>query len=77
MLSFNLEYRQIELILINVIENVNFIEAWENKTEDIITHKKIKFKIFYIGLNELIKNKSAISRFKDKEDLTFLKKIKK
>jgi hypothetical protein len=61
--------------LINEIENVHFVEAYENKIEDTITHKRKKFTIHYIGLKELIKNKKAINQFKDKEDLKFLQEL--
>lgn len=63
--------------LINAIENVKFEEAWQNKEQVKISNKREEFKIFYIGLNELIKNKKAISRYKDKEDLKFLNELKK
>jgi hypothetical protein len=63
--------------LINVIESVNFNDAWQNKEVVAISHKNEKIKIYYIGLNDLIKNKRAISRYKDKEDLKFLNELKK
>lgn len=62
--------------LINTIEDIKFYEAIKNKKEDTITQNNIKFKIFYIGLNDLIKNKKAVNRYRDKEDLKFLNKIK-
>jgi len=61
--------------LINEIKNVHFDEAYENKIKDKITNKRKKFTIYYIGLKELIKNKKAINRFKDKEDLKFLQEL--
>jgi hypothetical protein len=63
--------------LMNVIESIEFKNAWVNKKEDIISHKKKEFKIFYIGLNDLIKNKMAVNRFKDKDDLKFLQELEK
>jgi len=61
--------------LINRIENVHFKEAWENKLAgDFICENK-KAVIYYIGIRELIKNKSAVKRYKDKDDLRFLKKL--
>lgn len=63
--------------LINDIEKVQFDEAYENRTEDKISHKRNEFVIYYIGLNELIKNKKSINRFKDKEDLKFLQELMK
>ncbi|MGB5289481.1 MAG: DUF6036 family nucleotidyltransferase [Ignavibacteriaceae bacterium] len=61
--------------LINVIENVEFSEAFKNKVSTNIRYKKNDFNIFYIGLNDLIKNKKAIKRDKDKEDLKFLNRL--
>lgn len=61
--------------LINEIEKVQFEEAYNNRIEDKIKHKRISFRIFYIGLNDLIKNKRAVNRSKDKEDLKFLKQL--
>ncbi|HSW55775.1 MAG TPA: DUF6036 family nucleotidyltransferase [Ignavibacteriaceae bacterium] len=61
--------------LINEIEKVQFDEAYENRIEDKIRHKRKSFNIFYIGLNDLIKNKRAVNRSKDKEDLKFLKQL--
>jgi len=62
--------------LINKIEKVNFKVAWESRKKVPLIYKKEKFKIYYIGLNELIKNKKSVSRFKDKDDLKFLKSVK-
>ena len=63
--------------LLNEIENVNFKEGWQNKNVVTTSHKKEQFDIFYIGLNELIKNKKAVNRFRDREDLKFLTELKK
>lgn len=63
--------------LLNNIEKVEFIHAWKNKKEDSITRKENEFNIFYIGLNELIENKKAVNRFRDKEDLKFLYELRK
>ena len=63
--------------LINKIENVNFSEAWKNRKGVFITHSRKKFKIHYIGLNDLIRNKEAVNRNRDRDDLKFLKAIKK
>ena len=61
--------------LINVIENVDFTDAYKNRVQVKIKQKGKDFNIFYIGLNDLIKNKKAINRYKDKEDLKFLKHL--
>jgi len=58
-----------------VIENVDFTDAYKNRVQVKIKQKGKDFNIFYIGLNDLIKNKKAINRYKDKEDLKFLKHL--
>lgn len=63
--------------LINNIEAVNFDDAWKNKLTVTVAIYKESIQIFYIGLDDLIKNKQSIGRNKDKEDLKFLKAIKK
>jgi len=62
--------------LINKIEKVNFKSAWDNRKKVPLIYKREKIKIYYIGINELIENKKAVSRFKDKDDLKFLKSVK-
>jgi hypothetical protein len=63
--------------LINDIEGVRFERAWRNKTKASFTHKGKRSTMFFIGLRDLIKNKRAIGRNKDKEDLKFLTAIRK
>lgn len=62
--------------LINKIEDGNFGKAWKNRKSVSISYSGKRFKIHYIGLNDLIKNKAAVSRNRDKDDLKFLKTIK-
>jgi len=38
-------------------------------------YKDKRFLIYYIGIKELIKNKEAVNRYKDKDDLRFLNEI--
>ena len=61
--------------LLNSIENVEFEEAWNNRKEDKINLSDTDINIYYIGLRELIKNKESLNRYRDKDDLIFLKKI--
>ncbi|MEE9449022.1 MAG: hypothetical protein V3V72_03140 [Ignavibacteriaceae bacterium] len=61
--------------LINKIEKVNFDAAWKNRKNVSLVHKKKKFKLHYIGLNELIENKKAVNGFRDKDDLEFLESV--
>ena len=62
--------------LINKIEAVTFEEAWKNKTEEKILIDEIEYKLNFIGLNQLIKNKTSLNRNKDIEDLKFLQAVK-
>jgi predicted nucleotidyltransferase len=62
---------------INSIDGVSFQQAWKNRiTEDVAASRK-KFKIHYIGLDDLIRNKKAVSRNKDLDDLRYLERMKK
>jgi hypothetical protein len=63
--------------LINIIEKINFSDAWKNKLSHQIEYKKEIITIYYIGLDDLITNKEAIKRNKDQDDLQFLKEAKK
>jgi len=63
--------------LLNSIEKINFTTAWENKKDVDINLEGKQFKIYFIGLNELIKNKEAVGRNKDKDDLIYLKAVLK
>jgi hypothetical protein len=61
----------------NEITGIRFSDAWKNKRVEEIKRRKGKIKIYYIGLDELIRNKEALRRPKDLEDLKYLRKIKK
>lgn len=63
--------------LINDIEGVDFKNAFLSKQIDVLNRKSEEFKIYYIGLNELIKNKKSVNRHRDKEDLKFLERVLK
>jgi len=60
--------------LINTIDNVSFKEAWENRTIDHIEIKNCKVDVYLIGPKQLIKNKQAVKRNKDIDDLKYLQK---
>lgn len=61
--------------LINSIDAVTFNEAWEKRTEEHIKIKGKEYPVYYIGLEQLIKNKISMKRFKDLEDLKYLNEI--
>ena len=74
-LQFGVPPNRIDLI--NRISGVTFRDAWENKTIDSIESAGEEIPIYFIGLEELIKNKKAIGRPKDMEDLKYLRGVKK
>jgi len=61
--------------LLNSVDGIVFEEAWENRKEEVLVLKNGNIKINYIGIVELIKNKKASGRHKDKDDLRYLSKI--
>lgn len=65
------------LDLLSTIEDVTFAEAWKNRVTESLNYKKKINHIYYIGLNDLIKNKNAGKRNKDLDDLAFLNARKK
>ena len=63
--------------LLTSIEAVEFKDAWENRLEEKITIDDKEYPIYFISLEQLIKNKESVNRDKDKQDLKFLEKLKK
>lgn len=74
-LQFGVPPNRIDLI--NQIGGVTFREAWENKSRDSLESAEKKIPVYLIGLRELIKNKEAIARPKDMQDLKYLREAKK
>ena len=64
------------LDLINKIEKVSFNDAWEGKVSEEITINDQTVAVYFLGLEQLIKNKEALERPKDLEDLKYLKNAK-
>jgi hypothetical protein len=60
--------------LINRIEGVEFHEAWEDKVTETISTNNQTGSVYYIGIKQLIKNKSSLDRPKDLDDLKYLRK---
>jgi len=61
--------------LINKISGVSFQKAWVNKETFPVKMHQQKVPIYYIGIKALIKNKETVGRFKDMDDLRFLRKV--
>jgi len=59
--------------LISSITGVSFGNAWKSRVREAMKIKKRTYSVFFIGLDQLIKNKEAIRRHKDLEDLRYLK----
>lgn len=70
-LQFGVPPNRIDLI--NSIDAVSFKEAWDSRIEEGIEIERGKYQVHYIGLEELIRNKEAVRRYKDLEDLRYLK----
>lgn len=56
--------------LLNKITAVDFAKAWKDK----VSGRYGTQSVFYIGLEDLLKNKSEAARNKDKEDVDFFQK---
>ncbi|MBU4310627.1 hypothetical protein L6386_02125 [bacterium] len=68
-----LGYEPIRIDIMTSIEGCSFQQVWKHKTRGIYG----KEKIFFIGPDELIKNKKVSKRKQDKVDLDILLKLKK
>ncbi|MEJ5351538.1 MAG: DUF6036 family nucleotidyltransferase [Melioribacteraceae bacterium] len=72
-IQFGLPPNRIDLM--NQIEGVDFSEAFNNKIIINTLLNNQNAEIYYIGLKELIKNKKAMGRPKDIDDLQYLQKL--
>lgn len=61
--------------LMNDIDGVTFNEAWKERTVEEIFVKGNKIPVYFLGLQNLIKNKRSSGRQKDLLDLSYLKKL--
>ena len=73
-LQFGIPPNRIDLI--NRIERVSFDDAWKGKVPEEMTVKDQTIPVYYVGLEQLIKNKEALKRPKDLEDLKYLIKAR-
>lgn len=62
--------------LMNSIDGVEFEEAWVNRKSENLEASSKTLPIYYLGLEQLIKNKKASGRDKDHDDLSYLIKIR-
>ena len=62
--------------LLNQIDGVSFEECWKNRVEVMVPSLEGEVPVHFIGLSELIRNKTAAGRDKDLDDLRFLRKVR-
>ena len=68
-----LGYEPLRIDLITSIDGIKFSHVWKNKEKGTYGLEKV----FFIGLNELIKNKKASGRKQDLVDLEILSRVHK
>lgn len=66
-----LGYEPVRVDLITSIKGISFEDVWKNKK----TGKYGEERVYFIGLDELIKNKTLVNRGQDRIDLKLLKKV--
>jgi predicted nucleotidyltransferase len=67
-----LGYEPVRIDLITAIQGCDFGQVWKNKC----VGKYGKEKVYFIGLNDLIRNKKLAARHIDRSDLEILQKAK-
>lgn len=67
-----LGYEPVRIDLLTSIEGNSFEDVWKHKKHGIYG----KTKVFFIGPDELIKNKKALNRKQDQADIELLRKKK-
>lgn len=70
-IQFGLPPNRIDLM--NKIDGVVFEDVWENRVTETVRFNDSELTVNYIGLKDLINNKTSSGRNKDKEDVDFLK----
>jgi hypothetical protein len=63
--------------LITSIDGVEFKEVWENRLEEKIVIENKEYPLYFISLDQLIKNKKSTKRDKDLMDVKYLYALKK
>jgi hypothetical protein len=59
--------------LMNQIDGVSFSEAWKGRTVDFAVLGGKRVPLTFIGVRELIRNKEAMGRQRDLDDLKYLR----
>ena len=71
--TIQLGYEPVRIDILTLIDGCTFEDVWKNKKNG----RYGKEKIFFIGLDDMIKNKKASKRKQDKADLEILSAVKK
>jgi hypothetical protein len=72
--QFGLPPNRIDLI--RSIDGVSFDEAWNGREEAVLVCGNSEVPMYYIGLNELIRNKERVSRPRDLDDLAYQRRAR-
>jgi len=64
-----------QIVLSNSLTNVTFDEAWQSRVEESVRIMGKKYPLYFIGLEDLVKNKYALKRDIDREDLKYLQAL--
>lgn len=71
--TIQLGYEPVRIDILTLIDGCTFEEVWKNKK----TGRYGKEKIYFIGLDDMIRNKKVSKRKQDKADLEILSAVKK
>ncbi len=61
-----------QIVLYNSMTNVAFDGAWDAKVVESVRIRGKKYPVYFVGLDDLIRNKTALKRDIDKKDLKYL-----
>ena len=73
-MQFGLPPNRIDLI--NTIDGVSFDEAWDGRVDAVMVGAESETPIPYIGVEALARNKRAVGRPKDLDDLDYLARLR-
>ena len=71
-LQFGIPPNRIDLI--NDVDNVAFADAWATRVQAVLVTPSGDVPMFYMSVEQLVKNKEATARPKDLDDLTYLRR---
>lgn len=60
--------------LLNHVDGVSFDQAWKHRETDQVGFRGRAVSVYFVGLEDLIRNKERMDRPKDQEDLKYLRR---